>query len=136
MAKAPLTMMLSSTLIRTDEEFICRYRWMALADKSDPYHQQSRVARDDWLYHGGMLITTDYVTDETLTLIRYRLGLPAASQWWGQVNNSCRLRWEWIDPERAEKARQWFFEWTDKRFSFTDCSSFVVMRELHAWIVP
>lgn len=41
-----------------------------------------------------------------------------------------RLRWEWIDPERAERARAWFFRWTDKDFSFTDCTSFAVMREL------
>lgn len=31
---------------------------------------------------------------------------------------------------RAEKARRWFFEWNDKDFSFTDCTSFVVMKEL------
>src|SRR5881396_4089497 len=33
-------------------------------------------------------------------------------------------------PTRAEKARSWFFRWKDKDFSFTDCTSFVVMREL------
>jgi hypothetical protein len=37
--------------------------------------------------------------------------------------------WEGIDPTRAEGARQWFFRWRDKDFSFTDCTSFVVMRE-------
>jgi predicted nucleic acid-binding protein len=40
------------------------------------------------------------------------------------------VRWEWVDPSRAEKARAWFSRWPDKSFSFTDCTSFVIMREL------
>ena len=67
--------------------------------------------------------------DETLTLMRVRLGLDAAERWWEQVEGSPRVHWEWIDPGRAEKARHWFFRWRDKNFSFTDCSSFVVMKE-------
>ena len=77
-----------------------------------------------------MLITTDFVVDETLTLIRLRLGLSAAEQWWHQVDRSPRLRWERVDSDRFEKARLLFFQYRDKDFSFTDCTSFVVMREL------
>ena len=105
--------------------------WMAMADTADPAHAASRAARDKWLRAGGILLSTDYIIDETLTLIRLRLGLRAASAWWEQVEGSRRIRWEWIDPMRAEKARSWFFRWTDKDFSFTDCTSFVVMKELH-----
>lgn len=50
-------------------------------------------------------------------------------RWWDQVENSPRLLWEWIDPQRAEKARRWMFRWRDQEFSFTDCTSFVVMKE-------
>ncbi len=100
-----------------------------MADQADPAHETTREARDRWLEDGGALVTTDYVVDESLTLIRMRLGLDAAESWWEQVSSSSRLGWEWIDAERAEKARQWFFRWRDKRFSFTDCTSFVVMKE-------
>lgn len=75
-------------------------------------------------------MTTDYVVDETLTLLRMRLGVDAAQDWWTQVENSSRIRWEWISPARSDKARAWLFRWRDKDFSFTDCTSFVVMREL------
>lgn len=34
-----------------------------------------------------------------------------------------------IDHDRAERARQWFFRWRDKDFSFTDWTSVVVMKE-------
>jgi hypothetical protein len=77
-----------------------------------------------------MLVITDYIVDETLTLLRLRGGLRIAETWWRDVESSPRLRWEYISPERAEKARAMFFRYTDKEFSFTDCTSFVVMREL------
>ena len=110
--------------------FVDMAGWMALADAADPMHAASRRERDAFLRVGGVLLTTDYVLDETLTLIRFRLGLRAATKWWEQINASQRIRWEWIDPLRAEKARQWFFTWKDKAFSLTDCTSFVVMQEL------
>ena len=78
---------------------------------------------------GPPLVTTDFVVDETLTLIRLRLGLGAAGTWWQQIDGSPRLRWERIDSDRFEKARQLFFQYRDKDFSFTDCTSFVTMRE-------
>jgi len=64
------------------------------------------------------------------TLLRIRLGLAAAQTCWRQVESSARLRWEWIGVERAEKARAIFFRFRDKDFSFADCTSFVIMKEL------
>ena len=111
--------------------FVDTTGWMAMADAGDPAHEASRRERDSYLQGGGILVSTDYVIDETLTLIRFRLGLRAAARWWAQIDASSRIRWERIDASRAEKARTWFFDWTDKEFSFTDCTSFVVMEELN-----
>jgi uncharacterized protein len=110
--------------------FVDTAGWMACADAADPAHSGTTAARDQWLQQGGLLVSTDYVADETLTLIRLRLGLGAAESWWRQVEGSSRVRWEAISPGRADKARGLFFRYTDKEFSFTDCTSFVVMREL------
>ena len=105
--------------------------WMSLADERDPLHLECMRTRDGWLEQGGILVTSDYVMDETLTLIRMRIDIKAAERWWEQVAESPRVKWEWINTERAEKARAWFFRWKDKSFSFTDCTSFILMRELH-----
>jgi hypothetical protein len=104
--------------------------WMACADAADAAHAQAMRARDTCLSEGGVLVTTDYVMDETLTLIRKRLGLAAAATWWQQLDASTRVRWEWVGMARVEKARELFFRFRDKDYSFTDCTSFVVMKEL------
>lgn len=116
--------------------FVDTAGWMAMADADDPAHEASRRERDSCLEGGGVLVSTDYVIDETLTLIRVRLGLRAAAEWWAQIDASSRIRWERIDASRAEKARTRFFEWTSRdawtnnNLSFTHCTSFVVMEEL------
>lgn len=110
--------------------FVDTAGWMACADGADPAHRPACAARDAVLEQGAMLITTDYVIDETLTLIRKRLGLAAAETWWEQVEASSRLRWEWVGVTRAEKAGRLFFRHRDKDYSFTDCTSLVVMQEL------
>jgi predicted nucleic acid-binding protein len=93
-------------------------------------HGACRTARDGALEAGKALITTDFVIDEALTLIRVRLGLAAADAWWRQIDGSARLRWERIDSDRFEQARRLFFHYRDKDLSFTDCTSIAVMREL------
>ena len=110
--------------------FVDTSGWMTCADGSDPAHEAACEARDAALEQGLALISTDYVADETLTLMRVRLGLAAAQRWWELAEGSSRLRWERIDSARAEKARRVFFGHRDKAYSFTDCASFVVMQEL------
>lgn len=110
--------------------FVDTAAWVAAADAADAAGSAVRKARDQWLSDGGVLTTTDYVIDETLTTIRFRLGLDAAEAWWLTIDVSARLRIESIDEARRERALSLFFRYRDKRFSFTDCCSFVLMREL------
>ena len=110
--------------------FVDTAGWMACADGSDPAHGKAAAVRDSWLEGGGLFVTSDYVADETLTLLRIRLGIDAAENWWQQVDGSSRVRWEYVSLARADKARSLFFRYRDKDFSFTDCTSFILMREL------
>ena len=79
---------------------------------------------------GTVVGDDDFVVDETLTLVRSRLGLRTAAAWWQQIDGSARVRWERIDHVRFERGRQLFFQYDDKDLSFTDCTSFALMREL------
>jgi uncharacterized protein len=110
--------------------FVDTAGWMAMADAKDPLHSRSIYARDRWLEKDGIPATSNYILDETLTLIRMRIGIDAAEKWWAMVSESPRCIVEWIGPEETEKAVRWFFGWKDQSFSFTDCTSFVLMRKL------
>jgi len=99
--------------------FVDTAGWVACADEADPLHRQAVAVRDAWLETGGVLLTTDYVADETLTLMRLRLGLDAAEAWWRQVDGSSRLRWEFISLARADKARALFFRYRDNSNSLS-----------------
>ena len=110
--------------------FVDTAGWMACADAADVSHAACAEARDQALQTGHLLVTSDFVVDETLTLLRRRLGMAAAATWWQQVNGSPRVTWQRVDAARFDRARELFFRYSDKAFSFTDCTSFVVMREL------
>jgi predicted nucleic acid-binding protein len=88
------------------------------------------MARDAILEASHALVTSDFVVDETLALIRVRLGLGAANVWWHQIDGSARLRWERVDGDRFERARNVFFQCRDKDLSFRDCTSMAIVREL------
>lgn len=109
--------------------FVDTAGWMAMADRKDPLNTAAITSRDNWLENNGILITSNYIMDETLTLIQMRIGLSAAKKWWDMVSKSPRCKLHWITPEREQAAIKWFFGWQDQSFSFTDCTSFVLMKE-------
>ncbi|MFM8809682.1 MAG: type II toxin-antitoxin system VapC family toxin [Chthoniobacterales bacterium] len=109
--------------------FVDTAGWMACADRNDPAHARSVAVRDAKLRAGFLLVTTDYVLDETLTLLRLRLGLGAARDWWEGISRSPRVIVAEVDAELRDRAMEWFFRYEDKDFSFTDCTSFAFMRQ-------
>lgn len=109
--------------------FVDTAGWVSAADRKDRYNAESCRMRDQWLSSGGFLVTSDYVIDETLTVIMRNMGMLAAERWWEQVDASKKLKIEQVDATRQGKARSFFFRYHDQGFSFTDCTSFVIMKE-------
>ena len=101
--------------------------WYALVDKSDPDYPRAR----DWFKQNRLpLITTDYILDEVLTLIRTSLGHGKAVKF-GEKLLASRLA-QLISVTKEDKERAWaiFQRYDDKVLSFTDCTSFAVMERL------
>lgn len=75
----------------------------------------------------AMLATTDYVLDETYTLLRSALGHRSAVRFGREIRRG-GIEIVQVDPDIQEEAWRIFEKYSDKGFSFTDCTSFAVMR--------
>lgn len=76
------------------------------------------------------LITTDYVVDELLTLLKVRGYPEVAFSIGGPLISGAACRIEYIRPEDIERSWSVFSTFRDKNWSFTDCSSYVVIKRL------
>jgi len=63
------------------------------------------------------------------TLAKARFGSVLALRLLDLVHHTAALDLEWVGSEHFEAAEGWFREYHDQTFSFTDCTSFVIMRE-------
>ena len=73
------------------------------------------------------LLTTDYVLDEAYTLLRSVLGHRTAVAFGREIREG-GITIVQVDPGVQADAWRIFERYEDKEFSFTDCTSFVVMR--------
>jgi predicted nucleic acid-binding protein len=104
--------------------FVDTGAWFAAAVPSDPEH----AAASRWLAGNvETLLTTDYVVDETLTLLRAR-GEGTRALLLGEAFFGARLA-EVYRLTEADIASAWevFRRFDDKGWSFTDCTSEVVI---------
>jgi uncharacterized protein len=111
--------------------FVDTGAWYAIEVEDDINHQQARKTLSQ-IATGkqGIAITTDYVLDETLTLLRSRRGLPDALKFIEKIRKSQSVRVFWVNEEIFEKALSIFGKTRDKSWSFTDCTSFALMKDL------
>ncbi len=75
-------------------------------------------------------VTTDYILDETATLLQARRLEALVPPFFESVFASRACRIVWMDAARFGRARAAFLRSLGRGWSFTDCASFVVMREL------
>ena len=87
-----------------------------------------------WKNQRGISYTTDYILDETFTLLFRRLPFKEAKRSLDAIDlaiNEGYLRLERITAERFEKAKRLRIKFQDKPgISFTDLTSMVVMTEM------
>lgn len=105
--------------------FVDTSAWYALIDRNDPDH---RTVVTQLNAYRGRLVTSNYIFDETLTLLRYRLGFDPARQFGEQLRNGRLAYFQRISPQDEEKAWEIFTKYQDQSFSHTDCTSFTLMQ--------
>lgn len=75
------------------------------------------------------LITSDYVMDETVTLLLSRVGHSYAVRFLEMLQTSRKVQQIYLTLTQIAAAITLFRNRADKGWSFTDCSSFVLMQE-------
>jgi hypothetical protein len=77
-----------------------------------------------------LFVTSDYIIDETATLVKVACGAEEASRFLDAVQRSRIIIVTHVEEEYFKKAKEMFEKYTDKKWSFTDCTSFTIMKEL------
>jgi predicted nucleic acid-binding protein len=112
------------------ETFADTSGFYALLVQRDPMHARAKRILAAAAQAGGRFVTTDYILDETATLLKARGYGHLVEAFFARVFTSSACRIEWMEPDRFEQTRRFFLKYHDQDWSFTDCFSFCVMHLL------
>lgn len=114
--------------------FVDTWGWLKILSLRESRHDEVTRHFRTFLERDGRAYTTDYVLDETLTLLFKRLLFEHASAQHEKIEEAREdgfLKVEWIGRDRFERAVDLRKRYSDKPdISFTDLTSMVVMQEL------
>jgi predicted nucleic acid-binding protein len=111
------------------ELFVDTSGFFALLVQRDPAHAPARQILSE-ARGRRRLITTDYVLDETATLLKARSAVQLIQPLFDAVRSSLACRIVWMDDDRFGRLQALFLKHLDQSWSFTDCLSFCIMKEL------
>jgi hypothetical protein len=113
----------------TPDVFIDTSGFCALLVRGDDRHAQATALLRQAAQRRRRFVTTDYVMDETATLLQVRGHLGLIGRFFETVFTSRKCRVVWMDPDRFDRTRALFLQRLGQHWSFTDCFSFVTMSE-------
>jgi hypothetical protein len=110
--------------------FVDTNAWIALNSKRDQLHDKAVELNKNLLQTGYRYLTTNFVLDETYTGLSTKVGHFAAVDFGEKIRSARTVQIIHITETLEEEAWKLFKQHSDKEFSFTDCTSFMVMRQL------
>ena len=111
--------------------FVDTSAWYALEAEDEITHEKvQRFLADIAAGQHGVAVTTDYVLDETMTLLQSKKGIAAAMAFIDKIRKSKSIRVFWVSESIFDKALAIFRKTSESRWSFTDCTSFALMKDL------
>jgi uncharacterized protein len=101
--------------------------WIGLSSKRDQYHRVAIAWRQFVTRTGGMIVTTEAVLLEWLNAMSDVSSRQIAAEGYLKVRADLRIEVVPIQTELLGAALQLYRDRPDKKWSLTDCLSFVVM---------
>lgn len=114
-----------------NEIFVDTSGFYALLIQGDDRHKEAKRVLGEARRRKRRFVTSDYVLDETATLLKARGYVHLLGDFFEKVLASQVCRIEWTDPDRFHDAQLHFLKHADQAWSFTDCLSFCLMNSLH-----
>lgn len=99
---------------------------VAAMNKMDNHHQPAKEVFLKLAAQRSSLIITNYIRSETHSLLINRASREIALKFLDEKSWTI----EWISPADEQKAIQLIRQYSDKSFSLTDATSFVIMERL------
>jgi predicted nucleic acid-binding protein len=109
--------------------FVDTSAWLALFDASDKYHPFATNGLNLLLGTPVTFLTSDYVFDETVTLLLKREGQKQAVGYGNWVLSAENIELIRVGEDVWQAAWEMFQRYDDKQWAFTNCTSFVLMRQ-------
>lgn len=113
--------------------FVDTGAWDALVDSGDLNHELALLFQGE-ISGRYKLVATNYVLDELYTLLLMNVGYRRTAEFKRQLDALVEekvLQVIWVTPEIATEAWRIFEQFNkDKEWSFTDCVSYAVMKQL------
>jgi predicted nucleic acid-binding protein len=112
----------------SDRFFVDTSGWYAFLNAGDPRH---KVVKDLMGSRGVRLATSTYVFDELVTLVQARVGHHKAVAVGNALRTAAGL--EMLAVSETVETASWnlFAQRGGRGYSFTDCTSFVLMQEFN-----
>lgn len=113
-------------MLLTDTSFI-----VALVDADDVHHTHAVEFLNELREVGDVsLLLTDHIFDETMTVVKRRMGSRVAVSTGQRLRKSRLFQRLRISEEDDDAAWEIFSRYVDKEWSYTDCSCLAVMRRM------
>jgi predicted nucleic acid-binding protein len=114
--------------------FVDTWGWLAIEDRKDPRHLSALDAYRDRIAVKGRTLTSDYILAETYTFLFRKRPFEEAWRFMQAIHASIAresVSLQTVTPRRFLAAVELRRQLMDKpRISFTDLTSFVIMKEL------
>jgi hypothetical protein len=110
--------------------FVDTGAFIALTDADDEHHKSAAAFYRNAKQEGARFVTTNFVVCETMNYLRARVSLRVAVHFRENLQKSGFITIVTVGPSVEDQAFAIFKRYTDKDFSFTDCTSFSLMKTL------
>jgi predicted nucleic acid-binding protein len=103
---------------------------VSIFEEDDGRHEEAIRLFEKAMAQKLRVVISDYIFDECITTVNSRSDHNTAVKAGEFILSSNVIELIWLDQEMKLKAWEYFIAHADKGYSFTDCTSFILMKEM------